>query len=144
MSSSAALHSSESPSAVRPRRWLQWTLVVYLILLTYALLSPDPFGWLQTPSTTPSTPLPPYLAWLKNDKVRHVCAYALLAGLLRGATRWNPAMVLLAAAVHGGSMEILQQWFPPRSMELNDWIADVSGALMMLVVQRCLPRRRSD
>jgi VanZ family protein len=99
---------------------------------------------LSPPTTKAPAPLPFYLAWLKNDKVHHFTAYGILAGLLLGATQWNAAIVLFAAAVHGGSMEILQQWFPPRSMELTDWIADVAGATTFLLVHRFLPRRRSD
>jgi VanZ family protein len=134
---------THSPTA-RTNGWLRWGLVAYVILLTYVLLSPDPFGLLSSPSTTPSEPLPLYLAWLKNDKVRHFVAYGVLAGLMLSATRWNPAAVLLAVAVHGGSMEILQPFFPPRTMEWMDFLADVSGAVSVILVHRCLPRRRSD
>src|SRR4051812_22275415 len=103
--------STAAPDGAKPisppsNRWIRLGLVLYLILLTYLLLAPDPFAWLtwlSPPSTKAPAPLPFYLAWLKNDKVHHFTAYGILAGLLLGATQWNAAIVLFATAVHGGS-----------------------------------------
>ena len=116
----------------------------YLVLLTYALLSPDPLGWLRTKSTGPKRPWSPYLAWLMNDKFHHACAYALLAMALRSATGWSSPIVFAACTLHGGTMEVLQQFTPPRSMDLFDWLADMLGAVVGLVIYRLLPWRRLD
>jgi VanZ family protein len=138
------LPTLDAASSSRYRPWMLGLLFAYLVVLTYALLSPDPFAWLRTPSEKPPTDSPFYLAWLKNDKVRHCIAYAILTALLFASTRWNAMTVFAAAAFHGGGMEILQQWFPPRSMEFLDWIADLGGALAVVLVHRLLSRRRAD
>src|SRR5262245_57117626 len=106
---STAKVSADVPGPRRISRWWVGCLVVYLVLLTFALLPPDPFVWFRTPSSAPPQPLPFYLAWLSNDKVHHFTAYGILTGLLLAATSWSPTTIFIAAAVHGGSMEILQQ-----------------------------------
>lgn len=140
MSTSSVPHASKA----RVNRWMRWCLFAYLIVLTYALLSPDPFAWFSSPSSKPPQPMPFYLAWLKYDKLHHFVAYGILTSLILASTRWSSFAVLGAAAFHGGGMEILQQWFPPRAMELEDWIADLCGAATVLLIQRFWPRRRSD
>jgi len=118
--------------------------LVYLVLLTYALLSPDPLAWFRTKSAAVKKPLPPYLAWLMNDKFQHAAAYAVLAMSLRSATGWSSPLIHVLCSVHGGAMEILQQFSPPRTMDVNDWLADMAGALIGLAVYRLLPWRRLD
>ena len=118
--------------------------LLYLILLTYALLSPDPLAWLRKKTFGPKRPLPPYLAWLMNDKFHHGAAYALMAILARSALGWSSPLVFTACTFHGGAMEILQQFSPPRSMDLWDWLADMAGAVVGLLIYRFLPMRRLD
>lgn len=117
---------------------------LYLILLTYALLSPDPLAWFRKKTAGPRAALPAYLAWLTNDKVQHAAAYAVMAILTRSALGWSSPQVFTACAFHGGAMEILQQFSPPRSMDLWDWLADMAGAVVGLLVYRLLPARRLD
>ena len=144
MESSQVTQSPQHSDAAPTRNILRLALALYVVFLTWALLSPDPWALFRTREPGPKKPWPPYLAWLANDKVHHATAYGILTALLLGATPWPPAAALAAAAAHGGAMEILQQWFPPRSMELMDWIADLSGAFGVLLIYRLLPRRRSD
>ena len=70
-----------------------------------------------------------------SDKLHHFLAYCLLCFIL-GATLWQafpsrrrliPLAVLLVAAVYGGFDEITQI-LVGRDCELNDWLADISGA----------------
>jgi VanZ family protein len=126
------------------KRWARIVAAFYVALLTTALLAPDPLAWLRTKPKGPKKPPPPYLAWLFNDKTQHFVSYAILTGLILEATRWTPAVVFSVAASHGGLVEVLQDWFPPRETDLQDWIADLAGVLCVLLVYRFLPRRRSD
>jgi len=144
LESSLVAQSPHPADAARSRNALRFVLALYIVFLTWALLSPDPWALFRTREPGPKKPWPPYLAWLANDKVHHATAYGILTALLLGATPWPPVGALATAAAHGGAMEILQQWFPPRSMELMDWLADLSGALAVLLIYRLLPRRRSD
>jgi VanZ family protein len=70
-----------------------------------------------------------------SDKLHHFTAYAVLCFIL-GATLWQafpsrrrliPLVVLLVAALYGGFDEFTQI-LVGRDCELNDWLADVSGA----------------
>src|SRR5689334_4624186 len=72
-----------------------------------------------------------------GDKFQHFTAYAVLSFTL-GATLWQafpsrrrliPLLVLLVAALYGGFDEITQI-LVHRDCELNDWLADISGAAM--------------
>jgi VanZ family protein len=84
------------------------------------------------------------------DKVAHMCAYGLLAGLvfygLRQSGRpWTPRAMLwfpvLFVALYGGSDEFHQYFIPSRSCDVVDWLADVTGAfgvasLLVLLFRR--------
>ena len=70
-----------------------------------------------------------------SDKLHHFAAYMVLSFIL-GATLWQafparrrvvPLLVLLVAALYGGFDEITQI-LVHRDCELNDWLADISGA----------------
>jgi VanZ family protein len=70
-----------------------------------------------------------------GDKFQHFSAYAVLCFIL-GLTLWQafpsrrrliPLLVLLVAGLYGGFDEITQI-FVGRDCELNDWLADISGA----------------
>lgn len=84
----------------------------------------------------------PSVALLPNvDKVIHVIAFAVPAGLLWwGLGRWWPLVLL---AIHAPASEIIQHHFVPyRSGEVGDAVADLAGVgLGLLVAQRLRPRR---
>ena len=72
------------------------------------------------------------------DKVAHICAFGLLAGLVsyglrRSGKPWTPGALLLLpvlfVACYGASDEIHQYFVPTRSCDILDWMADVTGAL---------------
>lgn len=76
------------------------------------------------------------------DKIAHLCMYAALAfvfsldcrrdGRSTTAAFWFP---LVAASLYGGAMELVQQYFfPPRTGEWADFIADIAGALTGAII----------
>ena len=71
-----------------------------------------------------------------SDKAVHVVLYAVLGALahraVAGRERRGPplahvVLVVAGLAIFGAFDEWHQQFFPERSMELGDWIADVVG-----------------
>jgi VanZ family protein len=83
------------------------------------------------------THLPPrrMLSGPGGDKLHHFLAYFVLAFLLGAAMwhafpsrrRWAPILVVIAAAAYAAFDEVTQL-LVGRFCELNDWLADVSGA----------------
>jgi VanZ family protein len=50
---------------------------------------------------------------------------------------------LLIPVIYGGVIELLQKYyFPTRSAELGDWIADILGSLVATVIAVIFLRRR--
>jgi VanZ family protein len=83
------------------------------------------------------THLPPELVThgACSDNLHHFSAYGVLSFAV-GASLWQafpsrrrviPLLVLLVAGLYGGFDEITQI-FVGRDCELNDWLADISGA----------------
>lgn len=74
-----------------------------------------------------------------TDKVLHFLFFAVLGYLtvlsLRGGGSQRTALrVLVAIAAFGALDEYVQQFIPGRSMELNDWLADLAGASVGLML----------
>lgn len=75
------------------------------------------------------------------DKIQHCAAYAVLAffsclslkswGVLKGLF----LLVILFCSLLGGGLEVLQS-YSGRMMELNDFIADVVGSLLGVLIVR--------
>ncbi len=94
---------------------------------------------LSSCSTLPEVPGPKLLEW---DKAKHFIAYGALGFcMFRGAIRlplrrkWHPgAQVLLLGALYGASDEFHQRFVPGRSMDPHDWLADISGLAVAVVV----------
>lgn len=112
----------------------QFLLAGYLVLLVVAT---------HLPRGTPF--LPSHFNYV--DKFCHFAAYALLAALL--ATTWQLAAGALtirhlslawAAVAVLGALDELTQLLVGRDCELLDWIADVTGAAIGLLVFACLRR----
>lgn len=74
-----------------------------------------------TPGVSPPGPDLP-----SSDKVWHVLAFAVWAGLVRLAWRGPNWAVIAAGAVFGGAIEIIQP-LTGRSAELADLVADIAG-----------------
>lgn len=83
------------------------------------------------------------------DKAAHVVAYAGLSFLLacvlsrpdRSAIRLCVA-VLAMALFYGAADELIQALIPGRTADWKDWLADVLGAVIGLVVFRVFTSRR--
>lgn len=103
-----------TPAARPPRtRWL------FPIALALTVLNASGQGEVAGPS------------FVGVDKLAHVLVFGLLATLVARcpgpALAWFP---VLAASAFGGLDELRQSFTPGRFVELADWIADTSGALL--------------
>lgn len=83
-----------------------------------------------------------------QDKVLHGLAYTVLAlalgyELYRQRYTFKEKTMFLWAIAYpillGGLIEILQEnFFPPRSGEWSDWMADIIGVLIGFFIAKCL------
>jgi VanZ family protein len=130
------------------RRILIVLFLGYTAIWTALLLVPDVTSVLFIPSA-----LPEELAQseLPVDKIVHVIGYFMLTALAIAAFGRLPRGVSLGwlcggAALHGAATEIAQLLIPPRSSELMDWFADLTGvtvALLCVVAFRRMTAGRS-
>jgi VanZ family protein len=100
-------------------------------------------------SSIPSRDLPAEDIF-EYDKLIHMAIYFIFAGLLYRALRFegtSPAMRSRAAvvtiaiiALYGMTDEYHQHFVPGRSMDVYDWVADVAGGLLCVVVMSYLSR----
>ena len=88
--------------------------------------------------------IPP--AWL--DKALHAALYGVLGWLVgralrvsgrNGATAFG--LALISIAVCAGLDEVHQRWLPGRVPNAGDWLADVVGAVLGLLIGRAASRR---
>lgn len=78
------------------------------------------------------------------DKVVHLLAFAALAFPLARTRRVGLVSVFIGASTFGGVIEVLQPWFG-RSADMQDWVADIFGAtlgIMLALLYRRLRKRR--
>lgn len=61
-----------------------------------------------------------------SDKVVHLIAFAALIFPLAQSKRFGHVIIFIGASVYGGVIELIQPSFN-RSMDINDWIADMVG-----------------
>ena len=83
--------------------------------------------------------------WL--DKVEHGCAFAGLAIVLSAAGAiwirdpWRLGVAVFGlAAIYGALDELTQMLVPPRTADIRDWAADITGAtfgLSVFALWRC-------
>jgi hypothetical protein len=87
----------------------------------------------------------PYLRFLSvppMDKALHVSASFVIALLLRWSLGLPLAAVLLLTAGIGGGVELLQYVIPHRNPGLDDFLADVAGAVIAGVLLSLIRIRR--
>ncbi len=87
----------------------------------------------------------PYLLFLSvppMDKALHVSASIGIALLLRWSLGLPLAAVLLLTAAIGGGVELLQYVIPHRNPGLDDFLADVAGAVIAGVLLSLIRIRR--
>lgn len=110
---------------MNPGRWraLFWAACVYALVM--ALL-----------------PHPPRLPGSPDDKIQHIIAFAVLAGLARHAFPKARALALIAGlSLFGAAIELLQT-IPGlnRDGDPLDWLADTGSASLTLFAFRLLRR----
>lgn len=100
-----------------------WKTIVTAIFIAYLSLF--------KPNSTIQLPPIPFV-----DKWIHIVLYTTLTAvaLLDTKTRKNNTssflLVLLISILYGGLMEILQQFFPPRTSSWYDFLANILGCLL--------------
>jgi VanZ family protein len=90
-----------------------------------------------------------FLSFRGSDKLVHATMYAIFAllathSLLRAGRplRQVVVMVMLGIALFAAMDEWHQQFIPGRSMDLFDWLADLSGATIGILAGAMAPRVR--
>ena len=68
-----------------------------------------------------------------SDKVVHLIAFAALAFPLAHTGRFGLIPIFIAASAYGGIIEVLQPSFG-RSADMQDWIADIAGVVLGIVL----------
>jgi VanZ family protein len=80
-----------------------------------------------------------------SDKVVHLIAFAALAFPLARTGRFGLVPVFVGASVFGGIIEVIQPSFG-RSADMQDWIADIVGVglgIVLALLYRRLRKRRA-
>ena len=75
------------------------------------------------------------------DKLAHACVFASIAFLLHGGLRLRAWLAVLLAVSIGAADEIHQIFLPGRSAGMDDWIADLFGALLGVLIVGLLRRK---
>ena len=79
-----------------------------------------------------------------TDKIVHLIAFAALAFPLARTGRFGLFAVFIGASAFGGLIELIQPTFG-RSADMQDWIADIAGValgIMLALVYRMLRKHR--
>ena len=110
------------------RKYLDIPITLILIFtLTVTMLWP-----LDTPQLAPDG----------SDKIVHIIAFSALSFPLSRTGRFGLLPVFVGAITFGGLMELIQPSFN-RSADINDWIADILGVvvgiLLGLIYRRLRP-----
>ena len=87
------------------------------------------------------TKLPPMPLFENADKLMHFMMYMGLSCVITFNMRKSGKSLLLTAftavflsAAYGGVLELLQPFFPPRTCDLLDFIADAAGAIVGFII----------
>ena len=76
-----------------------------------------------------------------SDKVVHLIAFAALAFPLARTGRIGLLPVFIGASAYGGIIEVLQPSFG-RSADMQDWIADIAGVGLGIILALLYRRLR--
>lgn len=80
-----------------------------------------------------------------TDKLVHLIAFAALAFPLARTGRFGLVLVFVGASAFGGLIEILQPSFGRRA-DMQDWIADIAGVtlgILLALLYRRLRKHRA-
>lgn len=76
-----------------------------------------------------------------SDKVVHLIAFAALAFPLARTGRFGLIPVFVGASAFGGIIELIQPYVG-RSAEMQDWIADIVGVALGIILAQLYRRFR--
>lgn len=107
------------------RKGLRQALALVIVVLMLLAL----FGGGAQPQAAGVIPAP----W---DKLAHVGFFAVFAVLLRWGLGWPVWLALLGSVLIGAADEWHQATLPGRFASLEDWFADLAGALLGLWILR--------
>lgn len=124
---------------VRHHRWLSWLMLAAPAMTALWLWgthtpSPERYG----------------LGIKMNDKIVHACGFAVLTACWWICLRVRfprPSPIVLGvglwigAALFGGLDELTQPWFS-RECDLMDWVADLGGATVAILLLSALIRKK--
>lgn len=107
---------------------MPYLFLALLILVTYLLLMEMP-------------PAPP--SWPYKDKVQHIVVFLTLSISGGLAFQKRSFFVYLMLACYGALMEVLQSVLTvTRVASVYDWLADVTGVLLAILLLRMLKSAR--
>ena len=102
-------------------------------------------------SSIPTADIPRSVIFTQ-DKLLHLLVYFVFGFLTHRALNNDSAgtwlrsraslVTVLIVALYGASDEYHQYWVPGRSMDIFDWVADVSGAILFVILAMYLTRRK--
>lgn len=91
-------------------------------------------------SLLPLETLPETGAW---DKLEHLLAYGLLAGVGTSAFPKRPVLLITGLIFYGGTLEVLQSFVPGRHPSLADVVANTIGVVVGHLLIRYFLRFRA-
>ena len=68
-----------------------------------------------------------------SDKVVHLIAFAALVFPLSRTGRFGLIPIFIATSAYGGIIEVIQPYFG-RSADMQDWIADIAGVALGMML----------
>jgi VanZ family protein len=106
---------------------------IFRMLLGMALVICS-YGFLKDVSDVPSSLMP-------NDKLMHVLVFMVLTLLWQLSFRNRTITGLLAMTAYGGVVELAQHYLTVRTGDWWDWLADICGILLTLLLWSWRPAR---
>lgn len=106
---------------------------VFRILLGLALMICS-YGFLKDVSGVPSS-------WMPNDKLMHLLVFMVLMLLWQLSFPKRTVTGLLTMTVYGGLVELAQHYLTVRTGDWWDWLADICGILLALLLWTWWPAR---
>lgn len=91
-------------------------------------------------------PKPPQLPGAPSDKIQHIVAFVVLAGLAAAAYRRTRLVVIAAGlSAFGAVIEFLQALpMLHRDSDIRDWVADTAASAVVLLIVWLWRRRAQD
>ena len=106
---------------------------IFRILLGMALVICS-YGFLKDVSGVPSS-------WMPNDKLMHLLVFMVLTLLWQLSFQNRTITGLLATTAYGGVVELAQHYLTGRTGDWWDWLADICGILLALLLWSWRPAR---